>query len=334
MGLFLSTLIFSGAIAMEKGIQKSTEVKDLPQEIWLEIFKIIQAMDFKTEEELFKTVASFRSINKKFRDLVDKYIATKTGKDYKNLSAEQKSVAYQEFLLDLIDEIITKRAEKSGTPKLDEAIKLNAFKWAKKQNEIDESKKISIWDGSSFFYSLHTKLTQLLDDPKALDKKVISVLLKFAGKEAKLAAGTELGLAVLKDDPELIKELLEYGADPNDRGIFGGALYSVIRKINNLKNSIEIAKLLLKYKADPNLVTNGYWSPLKEAQELLEKAFFKKLDQDPKSFKAVYGDIIFYGRKNNWILDIDEKLDDKEIKNLKTIIKLLSGKNIDIAKKS
>uniref|UniRef100_A0A7E4ZXT8 SOCS box domain-containing protein n=1 Tax=Panagrellus redivivus TaxID=6233 RepID=A0A7E4ZXT8_PANRE len=62
-----------------------------------------------------------------------------------------------------------------------------------------------------------------------------------------------LEVAVMKDDPALVKQLLDAGADPNAmHGCFGSALH--IALCAEKKFQFEMVQLLLQYGADPNLV--------------------------------------------------------------------------------
>ncbi len=142
-------------------------------------------------------------------------------------------------------------------------------------------------------------LSKAQDEIKALEKRLEEV-------KNPNQANFELEGAILDDDPELVKEILERGVDTN-----GGALNWVIRNSGS-KNSIEIINLLLKYNANPNFRFYEL-SPIEEAQKLLSDEIYEKQGKIAWLKWKVIG------------LGADEK--DPEINRLMEIVDLL-GKNV------
>jgi hypothetical protein len=58
-----------------------------------------------------------------------------------------------------------------------------------------------------------------------------------------------LALAVIRDQPEIAKLLLEFGLDPNEKGPYGETLLQLVDRFSSAHNKSEMARLLQGHQA-------------------------------------------------------------------------------------
>ena len=100
----------------------------------------------------------------------------------------------------------------------------------------------------------------LLTAVQSNNLKLVGLVLKNGGEEQinikDNYGNTPLSVAIINNNKEMIKLLLEYGARPDKDNLNDSLLFSCE------KNDIEVAKLLLEFGADPNIKNNFDKTPL------------------------------------------------------------------------
>ena len=81
---------------------------------------------------------------------------------------------------------------------------------------------------------------------------------------------TLLGLVTRKDNKEMLEYLLNKGANPNVRNIYGGR--TPLMMATEMGN-VEMVDLLLRFNADPSLTDKANRTPLMISQSLREEIF-------------------------------------------------------------
>ncbi len=92
--------------------------------------------------------------------------------------------------------------------------------------------------------------------------------------------------------PELVKLLLEAGADPNNVNRYGATPLSHTTNYDKDPSGVKVLKMLLEAGADPNLLTRSDRTPLVRAVEAKNEAFFELLvaaKADPHIRKEIHG---------------------------------------------
>jgi ankyrin repeat protein len=102
----------------------------------------------------------------------------------------------------------------------------------------------------------------------------------------------KLGAAVRENQPYLVKDLLEAGADPDTEEAFGPVLFVAL-----LRGSVNVAQLLVEAGADVNITDQQGWTPLHWAAKIGDKDLFLLM-------AAADGDLFAQDREGNSPLDV------------------------------
>ena len=122
--ILFNVIFCSSLFSMETKKQDDLHQVEFPQDIWREIISYIKNLDFKTEAEFIKTFNALRGTNKNLYNLVNEYIKSQVKPE------AGKQYLYKDLMLDLIDQIITKKAGSDDIKKKAESVvEFKAINW-------------------------------------------------------------------------------------------------------------------------------------------------------------------------------------------------------------
>jgi ankyrin repeat protein len=194
---------------------------------------------------------------------------------------------------------LNSNAKKDGIPLLQYAIEQEKFLLAillvDHGASVTEYEKKQLLDWSN--NNIIDKILNMSYSKK--DKEYFELLVKVRLLSPSFEDNSGMPLllyAIAKNNPELTKQLLEYGANPN---VEDGSGLTVLY-IAGLRNYIEITKLLLEYGADPNKKDkNGktvlYYAVMKGQKEVVKLLLQHGVDLslEYRDFGKVTGKTIF-----------------------------------------
>ena len=295
--------------------QDNLNVPELPEDILRVIFVFVKSLNFKTEEELFRTYNSIRLSNKFFKNLID---------DSVRKSTNIPNFTYKQFLLTLAKEIICSKTQSYSMKDIvDGAKSFKAYKWSKDKRKSSQD----------YAQSLETQLQMNLRSINEVEE-----YLKL-GEDPSAGEPNHMLYAITNGHIENVNLFLRYGVSPNLVVRNNSLLHHIVEALQSINEKSKegdfandlliIAQALIENGADINFVnqqTLGALTPLQYAKNLVDQKTNKviNIEKEMTTFFGLPTDML---PRRSVIESVNKRTRPlyNQISNLKKLIKLFEN---------